>query len=591
MKKLLKKIEISMDNFKIKKKLYIMYLLCVLVPLIVTDTLVITLVAHSVEVSKRHEMEDVANTVKYYFINCINNADSMTKSIYTSKHIDTFLEQKFYNPIDYMNGYQEFQKNIQFATGVNSNRLTATFYTDNGTIVPGGLLKDIASINHKRWFEQFEMSGKEKKFLVFYDDTDKYAISPQRRMMFIQKLNFISHGNFRKFVVVDLDYKTTTNNLCNMHFAVPVYICLDGKILMSNDKTKNNYSMPFDDYVEKKNSLVMNIQLHDNNFQVIIEHPPIEVISTIRSNFPIIALLILINIILPLIYVWGFNRSFTKRLQELSDAFNKIDEERLCEISDARGRDEIGKLMFNYNKMVHRLNDLIQKVYISKMKEQEMTVARKNAELLALHSQINPHFLFNALESIRMHSIIKKEYETADMVQCLAILQRQYLEWNEDYVEIEREMEFVKHYLELQKYRFGERLSYDLEVDDSCKEYRIPKLSIVTFVENACVHGIESKSAPGWIFLRVYSEQNFLFIEVEDTGNGMEEEFMSKLLLKMRDANITMLKEKGRVGIINACLRLKMFTNNETKFELESEEGVGTIVQMKIPLIYVEQMV
>ena len=110
MKKLLKKIEISMDNFKIKKKLYIMYLLCVLVPLIVTDTLVITLVAHSVEVSKRHEMEDVANTVKYYFINCINNADSMTKSIYTSKHIDTFLEQKFYNPIDYMNGYQEFQK-------------------------------------------------------------------------------------------------------------------------------------------------------------------------------------------------------------------------------------------------------------------------------------------------------------------------------------------------------------------------------------------------------------------------------------------------------------------------------------------------
>ena len=84
---------------------------------------------------------------------------------------------------------------------------------------------------------------------------------------------------------------------------------------------------------------------------------------------------------------------------------------------------------------------------------------KKNAELLALHVQINPHFLFNALESIRMHSILKEEFETADMVERLAIMERQNVDWGNDDIPISREMDFVEAYLGLQKYRFGDRLS------------------------------------------------------------------------------------------------------------------------------------
>ena len=79
-------------------------------------------------------------------------------------------------------------------------------------------------------------------------------------------------------------------------------------------------------------------------------------------------------------------------------------------------------------------------------------------------------------------------------------MQRQYVEWGNDSVEIRREMEFVRAYLGLQKYRFGERLSYSLEVEEDCLDIKIPKMTVVTFVENACVHGIEAKTAPGWIF-------------------------------------------------------------------------------------------
>ena len=225
-------------------------------------------------------------------------------------------------------------------------------------------------------------------------------------------------------------------------------------------------------------------------------------------------------------------------------------------ISYVRGKDEIGSLMSNYNRMVARTNELIQIVYKNKIKEQEMLVERQNAELLALHSQINPHFLFNALESIRMHSLLKNEYETADMVEKLALMQRQYVEWGNDSVEIRRD----------------------------CLDIKIPKMTVVTFVENACVHGIEAKTAPGWIFVRICQKQKALYLEVEDTGCGMDASQMQELKERMLNASIDMLKDGGRVGIINACLRLKMVFGEQVAFDIEGEQGVGTTVSIRMPL-------
>lgn len=302
---------------------------------------------------------------------------------------------------------------------------------------------------------------------------------------------------------------------------------------------------------------------------------------------PILLLLVMVNALFPFCFVQIFNRSFTKRITELSRVFKSVDSDHLIPMYHEGGKDEISSMIRNYNRMVTRTNELIQTVYKNKIREQEILVGQKNAELLALHSQINPHFLFNVLESIRMHSILKQENETADMVAKLAIMQRQYVEWGNDSVNITSEIEFVKAYLALQKYRFGDRLNYNIDVEDTCSEYKIPKLTIVTFVENACVHGIESKSSPGWIFVRIAGKEGKLYIEIEDTGSGMEEEKLLELEKNMRNASLEMLKSNGRVGILNACVRLKMMTENQVDFQLDGEEGVGTTVLIRIPMQYV----
>ena len=162
-------------------------------------------------------------------------------------------------------------------------------------------------------------------------------------------------------------------------------------------------------------------------------------------------------------------------------------------------------------------------------------------------------------------------------------MERANVSWQSDTVTLRDEMKFVIAYLDLQKYRFGDKLKFQLDIDDDCYAVEIPKLSIVTFVENACVHGLENKAKQGWIFIRVYRRDDEVIIEVEDTGIGLSE--MERIILqkKMEDASIELLKSESSIGVINACLRLKMMTEDKVKFVLESDEGIGTLVQVILP--------
>ncbi|TCL61062.1 two-component system sensor histidine kinase YesM [Kineothrix alysoides] len=588
MEKFLRRFESFMDDFEIRKKLFILYIVCVILPLIVTDGFIIYFVVHSEQTERQHDMENIANAVQYNFTNSINNASGVARNIYMNKYINDFLGKEYENPLDYVTSYQEYFKSVLFDSGFGSDNIIVKMYSDNQTIVRGGKFGGLDEIIDSEWYQQLQLSETDKTIMFLYDKSKVPMVEAKRKIIFAQKMNFYNGDSFEKVLTVEIDYSSLVRNLVKMNYNMPVFVCNDKQILLSNEDYnsvgKNYQEFKFENRVGYRQDM----SLYGMDFQIYILKPEMTMVSQMMNNMPLLIIsLIVANIILPLVLVRGFNRSFTVRISELSDVFQKIDDERLVQIYDVRGQDEIGELMRNYNKMVNRINSLIETVYVGRMKEQEMMVARQNAELLALHSQINPHFLFNALESIRMHSIIKMEYETADMVERLAIMQRQYLEWGNDLVAIYQEMDFVKAYLELQKYRFGEKLSYSLEMEDSCRAYKIPKLTLVTFVENACVHGIESKSKPGWIFVRVFEKDETLCLEIEDTGHGMEEAQMKDLRMKMDYASIEMLQNKGRVGTVNACLRLKMHTNNQVRFHVEGEKGMGMVVQMYIPLKYV----
>ncbi len=587
MNRIWKKLEEIMEDYKIKKKLRIFYIGCVLIPLILTDSVIIYTIIHSEQKTIQHEMENTASAVQYNLASSVENASTNATNIYMNKYINNFLNQQFENPLDYFNNHRQLMKDTLFESSIRMDNSILTMYSDNETIVNGGAFARLSTERESKWYRYMQDTQQKMCLYFFYDDSKSPVVEAKRKAVFLRKMDFYEGKEIEKVLKLELDYSKLVRNMVKMNYGVPVYICSEGKILLSN-AGYTNVGTEFESVdLLGKSGFVKNLTIYGMEIQIIVMEPEQKALMQIVQNIPIILLLITINIVLPLFLMGGINKSFTERLKELSLVFEGGDEEELIEVQTVRGKDEIGSLMRHYNRMVVRIKELIQTVYKDKLRQQEMDLARRNAELLALHSQSNPHFLFNALESIRMHSILKKEFETADMVEKLAVMVRQNVEWGMDSVQIKEEIDFVKAYLGLQKYRFGERLSYKLEVEKDCEKLQIPKLTIVTFVENACVHGIESKTTPGWVFVRIDKKGDLLRIEIEDTGEGMEEQFVRELEEKMENANIELLKDKGRVGIINACLRLKMVTEGNVRFELESEQGIGTIVRIWIPIMYI----
>ncbi len=577
----------KINNIRLSRKLVILYVFCVLLPLIATDSVLLYIVRNNQQIKQFHAMENAASAMQYSLTNSIEYAAAMARQIYTNEYIERYLNTEYEDVLAYVAAYQDFVKTT-LLRGAGMDSMLITMYADNPTIINGGSFSRLSAIEDTGWYRTFTESGQDTMLYFYYDNEKFPAVESKRRILFLKKLDFYGRSNGDKILKIELDYGNIVRSMVKLGYEFPVYVCQGDRVLLANDG-RGGSNQNFDRFTLKdKVGVSREMTLYNCELQIYILETETDVLKGIRDNIPLVALLLFTNTLLPWKLMKVLNRSLTVRIERLSRVFDNVGDEELSRIDEISGNDEIGRLMENYNRMAVWTNGLIQTVYKNRIREQEMDIARQNAELLALHSQINPHFLFNALESIRMHCILRNEPEIAGMVEKLAVMERQNVDWSEDTVEIGKEMEFVEAYLSLQKYRFGDRLSYKLDVDEGCLNIRIPKLTVVTFVENACIHGIEKKAAPGWIFVRIYKEERKglygnVSMEVEDTGNGMDEGERQEMLGLMKNASIDRLKEKGRVGIVNACLRLKMVTDNRVEFALESEKGVGTIVQIRIP--------
>ncbi len=571
----------KLNNLSLGRKLMIMQIVCVLLPLLITDSAIGVLIISSDRRATLQEMNNIADSVKYTISDSVENAAGLMQNIYGNRYVNEFMKSEFTSPLDYYNQYVDFIKDSLYTVSVSSSHYNAVIYGDNEGIVNGGYFKRLEMAAQTKWYQELEESQRD---IIVFSDYANTGFSSQRVISLVRRMDYYHKGHEKSALKLDLDYSGISRTISNAKYSATLYICEGDRILFSNDG-RGGLQVPFERMSEEN---VQNAGVHKtmnvygSTWDIYIMTPKPDSIGIIMKNLPLIICLLCINVILPFILMQLINQSFTQRIKELDNVFGKVDGDELKQLPEIKGQDEISVLMTSYNRMAQRMNELIQTVYKNRLKSQEIDIARQKAELLALHSQINPHFLFNALESIRMHSVIKKEFETADMVQKLALMERQNVEWGNDMVRIREEIKFIEAYLELQKYRFGNRLSYEINVDEGCNDYWLPKLSLVTFVENACVHGMESKTSASWVFVRIYMKEKELIMEVEDTGSGMPEDKCKKLVEEMINVKIEMLKENRHVGILNAALRLKMATDGRVRFEMDSEIGAGTMVTISI---------
>lgn len=266
------------------------------------------------------------------------------------------------------------------------------------------------------------------------------------------------------------------------------------------------------------------------------------------------------------------SREITKPLRRLSESMSRVEKGEFDRANvDVTMENEIGSLGKSYNLMTERIHTLMEEnVYEQKQK--------RKSELKALQAQINPHFLYNTLDSIIWMSEAGQSDEVVEMTSALAKLLRQSISNDHEQVELGQEMEYVKNYLTIQKMRYQDKLEYTVEVDPKVRHVMIVKLVLQPIVENAIYHGIKYKGSKGTLRIRAFAESEDVCIVIEDNGIGMDETALNIIF----DETQKIHKQNG-VGVPNVQKRLKLYYGDKYGIIYESKVGIGTRATIRIP--------
>lgn len=583
----------ALNNLNLNRKLLLLYLLCVLLPLLITDGYILTSIVSNERAQFNEEMKNVASNVSTDFITSIKTASDVSNNMYVDRSIYTFLDTPFTDNENFYTRYYEWIKANGYQSLYLPNLARFIFVADNNTIVPGGNIYTLKSIEDTNWYQEFISSDYKTQFIFYFMGDENGAIQTKtKQVKLVRWLDYYKETEIKKMLVINLDYPSLMSNISGKNYGMLAYICDGDKIIISTDGKMNLYSpySSINDADRRKVGYTSEVDYMGKTYTIMVFPDNSNVVAgAFKKKAPVMILLLALNILMPLLLVRLINMSFIVRLGKLNKVFESgNDNVGLVTVNNVEGSDEIAHLMNGYNELVLRNRQLIKTIYEDKLVYQENEIEKQQAELLAMRMQINPHFMFNCLENIRMHSVIKGEKETAAMIERLAALERDVVEWNQDVIPLYKEMSFIKNYLKLQQYRYGERFSFSINVSDDVSDASIPKLTLATFVENACVHGAEKKTRDVVIIINAHAADDRLILEIEDTGAGMDSASAERLQKRMRECTFADLKKNRHIGILNACLRTKLIAGGDVDFLFESEEQIGTYIKITMPLKHYE---
>lgn len=288
----------------------------------------------------------------------------------------------------------------------------------------------------------------------------------------------------------------------------------------------------------------------------------------------------------PLLLLFGFlfglypvlvlvSEIVTKPLNDLCGAMDCFKKGDFSQKIAVRTYDEVGEVTACFNSMVDDIKKLIDKNYVMALKEKE-------SEIAALQAQINPHFLYNALDSLYWKAVESGNEELGEDIISLSSLFRLVLNRGKGIVTVQTEKELLEQYLHIQKMRFGKRLKYQFKIEDSLLEEPIPKLILQPFVENAIVHGFEKGEAEYSLSVIGKRDAETMTFWIVDTGIGMDKEQLSSI---WQDADTKKYASQriGRYAIKNVKERMELLYKDKYCLSIKSEIGFGTTVKLQIP--------
>ena len=293
-----------------------------------------------------------------------------------------------------------------------------------------------------------------------------------------------------------------------------------------------------------------------------------------RNSFVVIMLVLIVG--LAFLIHWIVMR-LLRHFYDILKSIRAIQKGDLSVRIENSGNDEMGELGEQINKMLDRIEQL--------MKENiDREILTKNAEIRALQNQINAHFIYNVLESIKMMAEIDEEYAISDAITSLGNLLRYSMKWVSNDVLVEEELAYIKNYLALINLRFDYEIYLSLNLPEDILKQRIPKMSLQPIVENAIYHGIEELAEDTNIYIKGFARGEECIIEITDAGKGMSEEQIERLKKKIAGEIETDGGSGNGIGLKNVQDRIRMSFGEKYGIDIASKPGCYTKVSVCVPM-------
>ena len=322
------------------------------------------------------------------------------------------------------------------------------------------------------------------------------------------------------------------------------------------------------DYVEELDCSICYIDTNEN------------ITGSLKNTTLLIIVESLLSLVVLSVLIYFLMKIIFKKMKKIIASMRRVGEGKFDFQVDISGQDEMSEMAYHFNRMLNKLGNLINEV----INKQE---AKKNAEIHALFSQINSHFIINTLENIRMMAEVDCRFEIADYITSLGKLLRYGLKWRTEFAMLKEEIEYIRNYIDLLNMRYDFVVSLEVDIPPELMECRMLKVSLQPIVENAVHYGIEPLGRYGVIRIEAFVEEEYMIIETGDNGIGMDEGRL-ELVRQGIDSDIAaevQQKSGSGIGLRNVNERIRLVYGEEYGINIKSIKGEFTKVTMKLPAV------
>lgn len=465
-------------------------------------------------------------------------------------------------------------------------------YTDNENITGTQHISYASSFEDMEWYSKIQSSWSK------WTELSNYTIinTEYKEVALIRKIA-VPAEDLNAYIIIHLDNNYLRNRIEQSGYNINICIDTDPIIYSSTLKEIGNdmvFPKDFDGRfykysgsLKKDNNTYMSnyvtFQPYKTDDLFFIQVLDDEAYVNINRIFAIFMLVILIELIVPGALILYFSSYFSNRIKHLKDAMHKARMGDYNITDSILGDDELSDTFEDLKATVDNVCAKEAEYYQSKLNEQELVNKQQQMEFELLASQINPHFLYNTLETIRMQALAAGNRDVATSVKLLGKSMHYVLEnTGTSFTTLTKELEYIKTYLSIQQIRFGDRVNFSIEIDDSLDtdECRILPLLLQPIVENGIIHGLENRDENGLITISIQGQGSDLIIEIRDNGDGMDELTLEKLIYNVENHDAS---DRQSIGLYNISQRIRLLYGEGYYMHIESRPGDGTSVTLKIP--------